>query len=176
MQLTNVKKHTLLGKKLDLNTTTLYTLYTLSFLVPLLISKPQLLVGSMINFLIVYSTLRYGFKKTLPILITPSLVATGTGLLFGGATLFLVYLTPFIIISNILLSYSISKKKNILGIFIGIILKVLFLYSMTLILVNNFNLASIFLTSMGLTQTYTALIGSSIALILFLLTTKRKGI
>lgn len=170
MQLTNVKRHTLLGKELDLNTITLYTLYTLSFLVPLLISKPQLLVGSTINLLITYSTLKYGFKKTVPILLTPSLVATGTGLLFGGATLFLVYLMPFIMISNILLSYSISKKKNILGILIGIFLKVLFLYTSTYILVQTIGLPNIFLTSMGLIQIYTALIGSSIAFGIFLLT------
>lgn len=170
MQLTNVKKHTLLGKKLDLNTITLYTLYTLSFLIPLLISKPQLLVGSAINLLITYSTLKYGFKKTVPILLTPSLVATGTGLLFGGATLFLVYLMPFIMISNILLSYSISKQKNILGILIGIFLKVFFLYMATYILVQTIGLPNIFLTSMGLVQIYTALIGSSIAFGIFLLT------
>jgi hypothetical protein len=170
MQLTNVKRYTLLSKELDLNTITLYTLYTLSFLVPLLISKPQLLVGSTINLLITYSTLRYGLKKTVPILLTPSLVATGSGLLFGGATLFLVYLMPFIMISNILLSYSISKQKNILGILIGIFFKVFFLYSATYILVQAIGLPNIFLTSMGLVQIYTALIGSSIAFGIFLLT------
>ena len=170
MQLTDIKRHTLLGKELNLNTITLYTLYTLSFLIPLLISKPQLLVGSAINLLITYSTLKYGFKKTLPILLTPSLVATGTGLLFGGATLFLVYLMPFIMISNILLSYSISKKKNILGILIGIFLKVIFLYTATYILVQTIGLPSIFLTSMGLMQIYTALIGGSIGFGIFLLT------
>jgi hypothetical protein len=170
MQLTDIKRHTLLGKELNLNTITLYTLYTLSFLIPLLISKPQLLVGSAINLLITYSTLKYGFKKTFPILLTPSLVATGTGLLFGGATLFLVYLMPFIMISNILLSYSISKKKNILGILIGIFLKVIFLYTATYILVQTIGLPSIFLTSMGLMQIYTALIGGSIGFGIFLLT------
>ena len=171
MQLTNVKRYTLLGKELDLNT---ITLYTLSFLVPLLISKPQLLVGSAINLLITYSTLKYGFKKTIPILLTPSLVATGTGLLFGGATLFLVYLMPFIMISNVLLSYSISKQKNILGILGGIFFKVLFLYTATYILVQTIGLPNIFLTSMGLVQIYTALIGGSIAFGIFLLTTQKK--
>jgi hypothetical protein len=170
MQLTNVKRHTLLGKELDLNTITLYTLYTLSFFIPLLISKPQLLVGSAINLLITYSTLKYGFKKTIPILLTPSLVATGTGLLFGGATLFLVYLMPFIMISNILLSYSISKQKNILGILIGIFIKVSFLYLATYVLVQTVELPNIFLTSMGLVQIYTALIGGVVGFSFYMLT------
>ncbi len=170
MQLTKEKSILVLGYELDLEQITLYSIYTLSFAIPLLIGKPQLLVGSSINFLITLTVLKYGFKRSIPVLLTPSLVATGTGLLFGGATLFLLYLMPFIMISNILLAYSISKQKNILGILIGIFLKVFFLYSATYILVQTIGLPNIFLTSMGLVQIYTALIGSSIAFGIFLLT------
>ncbi len=164
MQLTKEKRYTLLG--LDLNTLTLYTIYLFAFLIPLVVGHPQLLVGSAINFLIIFSTLRYGFKRSIPVLVTPSLVATGTGLLFGGATIFLVYLLPFIILSNIFLSFTISKQSNIWGIFLGIVFKVIFLYTATSILVNTVGLPSIFLTSMGLIQIYTALIGGSIAFVL----------
>lgn len=164
MQLTKEKKYILLG--LDLNTLTLYTIYLFAFLIPLVVGHPQLLVGSAINFLIIFSTLRYGFKRSIPALVTPSLVATGTGLLFGGATLFLVYLLPFVILSNIFLSFTISKQSNIWGIFLGIVFKVIFLYTATSILVNTVGLPSIFLTSMGLIQIYTALIGGSIAFVL----------
>lgn len=174
MQLTNVKKYTLLGKELDLNIITLYTLYTLSFVIPLLIGHPQLLVGSAINFLIVFSTLKYGFKNSIPVLLTPSLVATGTGLLFGSATLFLVYLMPFIMLSNVLLSFTISKQRNVIGVLGGIFLKVLFLYTATYILIQTVGLPNIFLTSMGLVQIYTGLIGGSIALGIFLLTVQKK--
>ena len=172
MQLTKEKRNILLG--LDLDTLTLYSIYLLSFLIPLVIGHPQLLVGSAINFIIIFSTLRYGFKKSVPVLLTPSLVATGTGLLFGSATLFLLYLMPFIMISNVILSYTISKQSNVLGILTGIFLKVVFLYSFTLLLINSIGLPNIFLTSMGLLQLYTALIGGSIALGLFLLTTQKK--
>lgn len=172
MQLTKEKRYTLLG--LDLNTLTLYTIYLLAFIIPLVVGHPQLLVGSAINFLIIFSTLRYGFKRSIPVLITPSLVATGTGLLFGSATLFLVYLMPFIMVSNIILSYTISKQNNVLGIALGIFFKVAFLYTFTSILVQNIGLPSIFLNSMGLIQIYTALIGGSIAFVLNIFTHKIK--
>jgi len=99
----------------DLNweKTILFSMYSLSILIPLIISKPQLLVGSMINFLIVYSSLKYGIKRTLPILILPSITAYLTGLLFSGATHFLLYITPFIILSNFFLSVFVSKKTKI---------------------------------------------------------------
>lgn len=171
MESTKIKKFQILG--LDLNTVLLSTLYIFSFLIPLLISKPQILVGSTINFLIVYTTLKYGFKKAIPILLIPSLVATGRGLLFGSATIFLVYLLPFIMISNGILSLSIIKIKGILGVVIGCVLKVIFLYLATYILVNTISLPSIFLTTMGISQLYTALIGSGVALILYLLTNKQ---
>lgn len=174
MQLTKEKSYSVLGYELDLEQITLYSIYTLSFAIPLLIGKPQLLVGSSINFLITLTVLKYGFKKSIPVLLTPSLVATGTGLLFGGATLFLLYLMPFIMLSNILLSYSISKQKNVLGILGGIFLKVLFLYTATYILVQTINLPNIFLTSMGLIQIYTALIGGGIAFLLFTISRRKN--
>ena len=170
MQLTKEKSILVLGYELDLEQITLYSIYTLSFAIPLLIGKPQLLVGSSINFLITLTVLKYGFKKSIPVLLTPSLVATGTGLLFGGATLFLVYLMPFIMISNILFSYSISKKKNLLGILIGIFIKVSFLYLATYVLVQTVELPNIFLTSMGLVQIYTALIGGVVGFSFYMLT------
>ena len=164
MQLEKIKKVTLLG--LELDTILLYTLYTLSFLIPLLIKQPQLLIGSCINFIIVFTSLRYGFKKSIPVLLLPSLVSVGSGLLFGSATIFLIYLAPFIIISNSILSLFTSWKKNILGISLGILLKVGFLYSMTLLLTKIIGLPEVFLASMGIIQLYTALIGSTVAIVL----------
>ena len=82
MTLEKIYKEKILGITLDWEKITLYSMYSLSVLVPLIIGKPQLLVGSIVNFLIVYSTLRYGIKKTVPILILPSLTAIGSGLLF----------------------------------------------------------------------------------------------
>lgn len=165
MELTKIRKFEILG--LDLNTFLLFTLYLFSFLIPLVIAQPQLLVGSAVNFIIVYTVLKYGFRKSIPVLITPSLVAAGRGLLFGSATIFLVYLIPFIIISNCILAYSVFKLKGILGVVIGCILKVTFLYLITLLLVNTVSLPEIFLTTMGISQLYTALIGSGLAIAIF---------
>jgi len=171
MQLTQVRRYSILG--LDLDTFVLSSLYILSFVIPLVIGHPQLLVGSSINFLIVFSSLKYGFKKSIPILLIPSLVATGNGLLFGSATLFLVYLMPFIMISNTILSFTISKQRNILGILLGSILKVISLYSITLLLTKVIGLPTVFLTSMGSLQLYTALIGGGVAFLIFLLTREK---
>lgn len=168
MEISTVLKRNIFKERLSSINIPLYTVYTLAFFVPLVIAKPQLLVGSIINFLIVFSTLKYGTKKTIPVVVIPSLVATGTGLLFGGATIFLLYLMPFIMISNGIMSYVIYKRKNILLLLFGISLKVLFLFSMTLILTKTVGLPSIFLSSMGYFQLYTALIGGSIAYSLYL--------
>ncbi len=173
MEISTVLRKNIFKEKLSLVNIPLYTVYALAFFVPLVIAKPQLLVGSIINFLIVISTLKYGLKKTIPVVVIPSLVATGTGLLFGGATIFLVYLMPFIMISNGIMSYLISKKNNIFFLILGIFLKVLFLFSITLILTKIIGLPSIFLSSMGYLQLYTGLIGGSIAYSLFLLSKQK---
>ena len=98
-----LQKNTVFGLNLKFDALVLYSLYLLSVLIPLLIGKPQLLVGSIVNFLITYSTLRYKVVKTVPILLLPSITATATGILFNGATHFLLYVMPFIMVSNLIL-------------------------------------------------------------------------
>ena len=165
MRLEKIYKAEVLISELKWEKITLYSMYALSVLVPLVIGKPQLLVGSIINFLIVYSTLQYGIKKTLPILILPSLTATTSGLLFDGATYFLLYLTPFIIFSNVILSYFISKKSSVHFI-LGIIAKGSFLLSAYWILTHLIGLPTIFLTSTYL-QFATATVGVLFAVSLY---------
>lgn len=135
----------------------LFSIYSLSVLIPLIIGKPQLLVGSSVNFLIVFTTLTYGIKKTFPILILPSITALLTGILFNGATVFLIYVTPFIMVSNFIFSYFVSKKK-FTYLFLGIISKGGFLV-LTYALMNKvIGLPSIFISSSYL-QFLTASIG-----------------
>lgn len=147
---------------------TLYSLYSLSILVPLVIGKPQIVVGSIVNFLIIYSSLRYGFKRSIPILILPSLTATTTGILFDGATYFLIYLTPFIILSNTILSY-LSAKRGVISSILGILLKGVFLVIVYKVLVITISLPNIFLASSYL-QFVTAFIGFIFAYPLFKIT------
>ena len=165
MKLEKIDKQNYLLPSLKWESVTLYSMYALSVLVALVIGKPQLLVGSVVNFLIVYSTLQYGIKKTLPILILPSLTATVTGLLFGGATYFLLYLTPFIILSNAILSYFVSKKSN-LNFVLAILSKGFFLVAVYWLLTHLIGLPTLFLTSSYL-QFITATIGGLIGLGLY---------
>lgn len=163
MELEKLEKKLILSIKFE--HIVLFSIYLLSILIPLLIGKPQLLVGSAVNLLIVYTTLTYGIKKTLPILFLPSVTATVTGLLFSGATVFLIYLLPFIIISNFILSYFVSKKKFIY-LLLGVILKGCFLV-LTYTLMNRLiGLPSIFISSSYL-QFLTGFIGLSIGYSLY---------
>lgn len=160
-----LQKKTALGLNLNFETLVLYSLYLLSVLIPLIIGKPQLLVGSLVNFLITYSTLRYKVVKTLPILLLPSITATVTGLLFNGATHFLLYVMPFIMVSNLILSLFVNKRKNISYV-VGILLKGGFLLVAYYIMNVIVGLPKVFLLSVNL-QFVTATIGVISAVLLY---------
>lgn len=143
-------------------------LFLTLLLVPLLIGKPQYLVGIIVNTVLVYSTLKFGFKNTIPFLILPSSMSYLRGLLFGNLTIYLVYLIPFIIISNGIYSFTVSKLKNKkVGILLGGILKVICLYLVTNILVNTISLPNIFLTTMGINQLITAGVGGVVGYVIY---------
>jgi len=163
MQLQKIYKSKLLNIKFEY--IVLFSIYSLSVLIPLLIGKPQILVGSVINLLIVYSTLTFGIKKTIPILLLPSITATLTGILFNGATVFLIYVLPFIMISNFILSYFVSKKK-IFTYILGIVFKGVFLVISYKVMSELIGLPSIFITSSYL-QFLTALIGLTVGYTLY---------
>jgi len=117
---------------------------------------------------LIYSTLKFGFKNTIPFLILPSSMSYLRGLLFGSLTIYLIYLIPFIILSNGIYSFTVSKFKNkIVGILLGTILKAGFLYLITNILVSTISLPNIFLTTMGINQLITALIGGVIGYMIY---------
>jgi hypothetical protein len=144
------------------------SLFLLLLIIPLFIGKPQLVVGTLVNTILIYSTLRFGFKKTIPFLVLPSCMAYMRGLLFGSVTIFLVYLIPFIILSNGIYCFTVSKvKSRILGIILGSIFKASFLYLVVNVLINTVPLPKIFLTTMGINQLITALIGGILSLIIF---------
>ena len=158
-----------------LDTILLSSLYLISFLIPLLIQHPQLLVGITVNTVIIYSTLKYGFKKSIPIFILPSLAAYSRGILFGGATMFLLFFIPFIIASNAGYSF-ISKtfKNTFVGIFLASIVKASFLFAIANIYVNSKGFPEIFLTTMGINQWVTGVIGGVMAGTLFTFLNKKQ--
>ncbi len=166
----SIQKTKLLHLNLNFETIELYALYSLSILFPLVIGKPQLLVGSCVNFLIVFTTLKYGIKKTIPVLLLPSITATATGVLFDGATYFLIYVMPFIMISNLLLSYFVSKKKTYSYV-LGILFKGSFLFVSYSVMNKLIGLPLVFLSSITV-QYITALIGTTLAIMLFKISEK----
>ena len=139
-------------------------LYTLAFLIPFLLKGPQILTGTLINFLLIIGISQFKLKHVLPILIVPSLSAYLSQALFGTVTVYLIYLIPFITVSNLILVLLYSKIKNkLLSIIISSLGKSIFLFLSTMLLINIISLPSIFLSTMGIMQLYTAIMGSTLA-------------
>ena len=154
-------KQILLNEKLQLG-----IIYTLAFAIPFLLKQPQLLIGSIINFILIFSISKYGLKKIIPVLFLPSLASFLNGVLFGVFTPYLLYLMPFIILSNLILVLTIKYvKTKYLNVGIAALLKACFLFSATYILFQAIHIPEIFLTTMGLIQLYTAIIGGGLAMI-----------
>ena len=146
----------------------LSTFYIILFLFPILLPRPQFLLGTLINFLLILGITQFKFKQILPALFLPSIASYTYGLLFGSATHFLLYLIPVIGVGNIVyvLIYKYIRKEY-LNILIASSLKAIFLFSSVLVLNKIIGLPSIFLTSMGVIQLFTALTGGLLARYIF---------
>lgn len=135
----------------------------IAFFVPFLIGHPQIIVGVIINFMLIRSAYYSSLKKTLPVIILPSLAVFFRGMMFGNLTSQLIYLIPFIIIGNFVLVFLskqyFKKNKNLLGHSLkGILIKVVIIFAGTL-LVYAFGLVPVFfLQTMASLQIVTALI------------------
>ena len=141
--------------------------YSMVILLPLLIPKPQILLGTLINALFIFSVTRFGLKKTLPLLLVPSLLSYTQGLLFGSSTIFLLYLIPFIAISNFALVYLYIKiKLPYVNILISASIKALILYCAVLLLMKLTNMPQAFLQAMGMIQFITAVLGTTLVTLL----------
>ena len=143
-------------------------LTVIAIFAPLFLKSPQILVGSIVNFVLFFSANRFGFKKTLPSILLPSLIAYSSNILFKGATPFILYFIPIIFLGNsiyVLLNRYIDNK--FLSVFLSSLSKSLLLYVSAVVLVNEVGLPSIFLTSMGVMQLFTGLIGGYIGLLMY---------
>lgn len=142
-------------------------LILLAISAPLLIKSPQLLVGSIVNFVLFYSANRFGFKKSLPSILLPSLVAYSSNILFGGATYFLIFFVPIIFIGNSIFVLLVRYVKHpIFSIFLGSVCKALLLYIFAFVFVREFGLPQLFLNSMGIMQLVTGVVGGGVGLFL----------
>jgi hypothetical protein len=135
------------------------------FFAPFMIGHPQIVVGVLVNAALVMAGLNLRNYKLLPVIIMPSLGVLTRGLIFGPLTIFLVYMIPFIWIGNSVLVYAFKRLKmnKVMTLIIGSIVKAAFLFSAAFILVKLNVLPALFLTTMGMFQFYTALLGGALA-------------
>lgn len=159
IQVTTLSKQTfktfLINKQFQL-----WSIYALTFFVPFIFKQPQLLIGSVVNLLLIFTISKFGIKKTLPLIFLPSLASLLNGTLFSTFTPYLLYMIPFIAIANLIFILSFKYIKiRYLRIVIPALLKASFLFSCAYILVNTIHIPQIFLTTMGEIQFFTAIIG-----------------
>lgn len=156
-----------LNYKTELFEITLYTI--VSFFLPLMIGHPQIIVGVLVNTMLITSALNIKGYKLLPVIMAPSLGALSRGILFGPFTIFLVYMIPFIWVGNAILIFAfkylnLNKKINyLITLLIGSITKAAFLFTIAYLLVSMKIIPTLFLTTMGIFQFYTAILGGVIA-------------
>ena len=141
----------------------------LAFSLPFLLSRPQWLTGTFVNcYLFLYvSSLNKKYK--IPALVLPSIGALLHGTVFGPFTPFLVFFLPFIWLGNYLLVWSFEKTKNlnsVVRIVLSSIVKASLLFSIALVFVNTGIAPKLFISSMGLIQLLTAILGGVVSLII----------
>ena len=157
---------TLIGIK----TLTLYQniVLGLSFLVPFLVSGPQLLTGSLVNLFLISGTRLVDKKSHWLMAVLPSVAAALNGLVFGKFTPFLIYFLPFIWLGNMIYISSFIKFQKslpiLINILVGALLKSSFLFIFTVLFFKLAIVPQIFLTAMGIFQLITAIIGGLVFL------------
>jgi len=140
-----------------------------SFMIPFVIKQPQFVVGTFVNMMLILAAMNLKGKKILPIIIIPSIAAFLGGFLFGGLTIYLLYLMPIIWIGNSILvfvfkHFNLQKKKNFfLTLGIGAVTKTALLFGITFLLVSFSIVPFAFLIAMGALQLFTALTGGVLA-------------
>jgi len=141
-----------------------YFIYaSLCFFVPFFTSQ-QIFTGTVVNCAIVLVSLRFKRMYSYPLIVLPSCAVLLSGFIFGSLTRYLVYMLPYIIVGNFLLSRMIYSNKNkFAGNIFGIIAKIAIIFIPALIMIKLTILPAAFLFLMGAMQIITAVSGSVIA-------------
>jgi hypothetical protein len=143
-----------------------FYLYSLvCFFVPFLIGHPQLLVGTLVNATLILSAINFRYFKIMPMIFLPSLAVLSRGLIFGPFTIFILYMLPFIWLSNFVLVYF-FKNFNFnkwAKLFLGTLLKTLILFISAFVLFKIGFIPAQLLGAFGLFQIYTAILGGILA-------------
>jgi hypothetical protein len=140
----------------------------LSFFTPFMLGHPQLLVGTLVNAALILGATYLRGHKLLPIILLPTFGVLFAGLIFGPFTIFLIYMMPFIWIGNAILAYGhrhlmLKKVNYVFSVGLAALVKAGFLFSCAFILVKLSVIPALFLSTMGLVQLYTALLGGTLA-------------
>ena len=158
----------------------LISFITPTFLASVIPVHSQLIVGSIVNAMIIISALKIKGFKNIFVITMPSISTIMSGYIFKTASIYMIYMIPFIWLGNFLLLYLykflfLKKEKNyfLTGI-ISILLKVLVIFIGFLIL-KSFNIfpsktVNVLEAAMSITQIYTAFIGMLVAYIILILT------
>lgn len=135
----------------------------LLYLIPLVLSGPQLLVGSIVNAALFAATLKLSKQSLFLLAVLPSLGAFSHGVLFGPLSWFLFYFLPFIWAGNLIL-IGVFRQTRVLPaawarIVLAAALKALLLFAAANFYYRWQIAPKPFITAMGLVQFETALIG-----------------
>jgi len=144
-----------------------YSLLASALFIPMVISGPQLLTGTIVNALLFLFISQTHSKKALPLILLPSIGALINGLVFGTSTLFLLYFLPFIWLANYFLTesfrYFLQKYSYLISAGLSSVIKCAVLFCSAYLLTSTGVVPVQFLQLMGLFQLYTALLGGVIA-------------
>lgn len=155
---------------INIKSVTIYqnVIVSLAFLIPFLISGPQLLTGTLVNCLLILGTRFVDKKNHIIISVLPSIAAVLNGLIFGKFTIFLIYFLPFIWFGNLVLIKSIIYLKEklplSLSLISGVFIKTIILYFVANIYYKFNIIPEIFLTAMGVFQLVTGALGGLVFL------------
>ncbi|MDD5751085.1 MAG: hypothetical protein PHS73_01020 [Candidatus Peribacteraceae bacterium] len=139
-----------------------------AFIVPLIVSGPQWLTGTIVNCLLFLAAVRLSGPASGLTIVLPSIGAVGHGMLFGPFTPFLLFFLPFIWVGNWLLVACFGFFRPYVFSPVAVIVsagaKAAFLYGAALLMVHVGWVPALFLVSMGAVQFVTAVAGGLLAL------------
>ncbi len=139
----------------------------LSFIVPFSLGHSQFLTGTLVNSFLFLAVIFLPKRLLWPLIFLPSLAVLSRGLIFGPLTIFLAYLLPFIWLGNFLLIFVFKKTNNLYSFWLSVLLasliKQLSLFIPTFFLFKIGFLPRLFLTTMGINQFLTAILGGFVA-------------
>lgn len=143
-----------------------YAFPMIAFLVPLVVSGPQVVVGSIVNCFLILSASIFSRKQLVLIAVLPSVGAVINGVVFGSLTPYLLYFLPAIWIGNVLLMMVwqvLVTKGVVLSFLMSAIMKSVCLSLFALAFVNFRLVPQAFLFAMSAVQFITAIVGGSLA-------------